>query len=445
MSAKLNNIAVLIDADNASANNIGEILKEIAKHGHVSCKRIYGDWGSVHIKGWQEALLKYAIDPMQQFAYVKGKNATDIGLVIDAMDLLYDKKHDGFCLISSDSDFTSLALRIRKNYVKVFGFGKRSTVQSFTQACDQFFYVEDLAADKPKPIAAISSSNKSINNAKTQWKTKQLQTQTHLINTLNKIIKEDANVNNGWSQLSYVASQVNQDKNIKLDRYGYAKFSTLISALRLYDIRRQTNGIWIKLKSQKDLLAVANANKNSVSSKPITKSQLANSDLNLFSANSINIKIVTAPTIDAVLFRVDAKAKVRGDEDMIFYGQTHSEDGSIVLDQQFEDDQSIFEFSCDLSAQPIAINQLNFALSGELDSLDLHTEHPLIELSITDTQDNSVLFSGEFNINNKSGKSLLLFTLSRENKQWRFAAMHQSIDGDLRFLCEKYGVELSDA
>ena len=448
MSDKLNSIAVLIDADNASAKDIGSILQEIEKLGHITCKKIYGDWGNAHIQSWQEALLKYAIDPMQQFAYVKGKNATDIGMVIEAMDLLYSNVYDGFCLVSSDSDFTSLALRIRKNHVKVFGFGKRSTVQSFTQACDQFFYVEDLEADRPKPtVTTISTqpSNKPASSLQTKWTTKQLQTQSHLISALNKLIVGNPSAVNGWSQLSYVASQINQNKNIKLDRYGYKKFSELITALRLYDIRRQTNGIWIKLKSQKDLLAVANTNKKTVSNKPVANLKPANSDLNLFSTNPISIKIVTAPTVDVVLFRMDAKNKVRGDEDMIFYGQTHSEDGSIELNQQFEDDKSIFEFSCDLSAQSIAINQFDFILSSELDSLDLHTEHSVIELNITDTQDNSVLFSGEFDIHSKLGKSLLLFTLNREHDQWRFKPMHQSIDGDLRFLCEKYGVELSDA
>lgn len=451
MSAKLNslnNIAVLIDADNASAKNIGYILQEIEKLGHVTCKKIYGDWGSVHIKGWQDALLKYAIDPMQQFAYVKGKNATDIGMVIEAMDLLYSDKYDGFCLISSDSDFTSLALRIRKNHVKVFGFGKRSTVGAFTQACDQFFYVEDLlASTKAVGISQSTTSTKVVDSASKQWSTKQLQTQTHLISTLNKTIKEDPNVNNGWSDISYIAKQINRYENIKIDKYGYAKFSALITAIRLYDMRRQTNGIWIKPKSQKDLLAMANTantNKKTVSNKSVTKPKPANLDSNLFSASNLNIKIVTAPTIDVVLFRVDTNTKVRGDEDMIFYGQTNSEDGSIELDQQFEDDQSVFEFNCDLGAQPTAIDQLAFALSGELDRLDSYLGQAPIELSITDMQDNKLLFSGEFDINNKANKSLLLSTLSRENNQWRFAPMHQGLDGDLRYLCEKYGVELSD-
>ena len=139
MSTKLNSIAVLIDADNASAKNIGYVLTKIETLGNITCKKLYGDWGSSHIQSWREALLKYAIDPMQQFAYVKGKNATDIGMTIEAMDLLYSGNYDGFCLVSSDSDFTSLALRIRRNNIQVFGFGNYNTVKEFTQSCDQFF------------------------------------------------------------------------------------------------------------------------------------------------------------------------------------------------------------------------------------------------------------------------------------------------------------------
>ena len=343
MSDKLNSIAVLIDADNASAKDIGSILQEIEKLGHITCKKIYGDWGNAHIQSWQEALLKYAIDPMQQFAYVKGKNATDIGMVIEAMDLLYSHAYDGFCLISSDSDFTSLALRIRKSHVKVFGFGKRITVQSFTQACDQFFYVEDLIQNnKPKKVvekkkinhkdiqitkwdgSRLKCDTKLLNSLRASitehsntedecwvnfalvgneirkhypsfdpkyygyskladiiknidlfetkvvkstlymrelkikklaekpktvarkmpisFTTKQLQSQTHLIGVLNKLIRENPNSDQGWSNISYLASQINQNyKNIKLSRYGYSKFSDLIKTLEVHEIRSENN------------------------------------------------------------------------------------------------------------------------------------------------------------------------------------------------------------
>lgn len=438
MPAQLKSIAVLIDADNASAKNIGLILQEIAKLGHINCKKIYGDWGNAHIQSWQEALLKYAIDPMQHFAYVKGKNATDIGMVIEAMDLLYSGLYDGFCLISSDSDFTSLALRIRKNHVKVFGFGKHNTVSAFSQACDKFFYVEDLLPNQANngSTQINISQNQTPKNVSNQWTTKQLQTQNHLINALNKIVKEHPSTQNGWLNLSYLASQLSQNHdNIKLDKYGYAKFSDLIIALRLYDIRRQSNGMWAKLKAQKTSTAAI------ISTKNITNTKSAS---NLFAAAPIIVKITTAPTIDAVLFRVDATAKVRGDEDMIFYGQTHSEDSTIELDQQLEGDKSLSVFSCNLNLQPTNIEQLNFTLSSELEGLANDPKKTPIQVSIINQQDNKLLFSGEFDVQNKSGQSLLLFTLNRTDNQWQFMPKHQNIDGDLRHLCEKYGIELND-
>lgn len=460
MSAQLhslNNIAVLIDADNASAKNIGRILLEIEKLGHISCKKIYGDWGNAHIQSWQEALLRYAIDPMQQFAYAKGKNATDIGMVIEAMDLLYSQKYDGFCLVSSDSDFTSLALRIRKNRVKVFGFGKRNTVDAFAKSCDRFYYVEDLLNAQStvnSPVRSLTN-NKSLNNKNStnkatdsiskRWTTKQLQTQTHLIGALNKILKENPSAQNNWSNLSYLASQLSQNyENIKLDKYGYAKFSDLIIALRLYDIRRQPNGIWAKLKVQKSGNASTVGTKKASSQASIDKSVSDKSASNLFPAIATTIKITYAPTIDAVLFRVNVNKKVRGDEDMIFYGQTHSEDGTIELDQGFEGDKSIAEFSCDLSRQPKDIDELVFVLSNEVESLASDPHQAPIVLTITDSAKNDILFNGEFGIQNKSGQSLLLFTLSRKNKLWEFKPKHQNIDGDLRDLCKQYGIEISD-
>ena len=453
MPAKLKSIAVLIDADNASAKNIGYILQEIENIGHITCKKIYGDWGNAHIQSWQEALLKYAIDPMQHFAYVKGKNATDIGMVIEAMDLLYSDNYDGFCLISSDSDFTSLALRIRKNHVKVFGFGKRNTVSAFSQACDKFFYVEDLLTAKNDSITVAPAPNKnsapSSSIALERWTTKQLHTQNHLIGVINKLINENPNAKDGWSNLSYIASQIHQNhENIKLDKYGYKKFSDLITTLRLYDMRRENKVMLIKLKNKKVTPSSVMTNSKSAlnlkTNNTIHQKKISKTTSELFAAAPIIVKITTAPTIDAVLFRVDATAKVRGDEDMIFYGQTHSEDGAVELDQQLEAEKSISEFSCDLNLQPANIEQLNFALSSELENLATDSTQTPIQLSIIDKQRNTLLFSGEFDVQNKSGKSLILFTLNRAGKQWQFTPKHQNIDGDLRYLCEKYGIEIND-
>ena len=455
MPAKLKSIAVLIDADNASAKNIDKILQEIETLGHITCKKIYGDWGNAHIQSWQEALLKYAIDPMQHFAYVKGKNATDIGMVIEAMDLLYSGTYDGFCLISSDSDFTSLALRIRKNGVKVFGFGKHNTVSAFSQACDKFFYVEDLLTEKENSAKIASLLNNaphhSPNNAPIRWTTKQLHTQNHLIKIINKLINENPNNNEGWSDISYLAREINKShNNIKLDKYGYKKFSDLIIALRLYDMRRENNAVLIKVKVKKSALMDEKESKKVSSSAMVEKNSTAKpaSNLkpqpNLFSSTPIIIKITNAPTIDTVLFRVNASEKVRGDEDMIFYGQTHSEDGSIELDQQLEGDKSLSVFSCNLNLQPTNIEQLNFTLSSELEGLANDPKKTPIQVSIINQQDNKLLFSGEFDVQNKSGQSLLLFTLNRTDNQWQFMPKHQNIDGDLRHLCEKYGIELND-
>ena len=139
-------LAVLIDADNASAKIADGLFEEIAKIGEASVRRIYGDFSSARSKGWADILSKHAIIPQQQFAYTTGKNASDITLVIDAMDLLHSGRFDGFCLVSSDSDFTRLAARIREHGVDVFGFGEQKTPESFRQACRRFFYTENLLA-----------------------------------------------------------------------------------------------------------------------------------------------------------------------------------------------------------------------------------------------------------------------------------------------------------
>lgn len=470
MSDKLNSIAVLIDADNASPKNIGHIIQQIEKLGNIRCKKIYGDWGNVHIQSWQEALLKYAIEPMQQFAYVKGKNATDIGMVIEAMDLLYSGNYDGFCLISSDSDFTSLAIRIRKSGIKVFGFGKRNTVDAFTHACDKFFYVEDLIAstnpkiaagtkttDAPKNVTESKTSTHetqkaattTTSDATTRWTTKQLHTQNHLISVLNKLIKEDPKSADGWSNISYIASQINQHhKNIKLDKYGYKKFSDLITALRLYDMRRGSNKVLIKIKTKKTqpnpTLTATKPTTQIQNNQPVSENKNAKSNHTCFPATTLKVQVTSAPSVDVVLFRLANNGKVRGDEDMIFYGQTHSEDGSIILDQQIDDLTSVSEFGCDLRIQSADIEQFAFALSSELSSMTADPRQPVVQLAISDQHSNLCLFSGDFDISKKSGKSLLLFTLTRMGDQWQFVPKHQNIEGDLRALCEQYGVEISD-
>lgn len=145
-------LAVLIDADNAQASIVGELLAEISRYGTATVKRAYGDWTTTNLKGWKEVLHKLAIQPMQQFSYTTGKNSTDSSLIIDAMDLLHAGSLNGFCLISSDSDFTRLATRIREAGLNVYGFGEKKTPQPFVAACDKFIYTEILRPQQPAAV-----------------------------------------------------------------------------------------------------------------------------------------------------------------------------------------------------------------------------------------------------------------------------------------------------
>jgi len=151
-------LAVLIDADNAPAAIVEGLFEEIAKYGIASVKRIYGDWTGPHLGGWKKVLLDHSIQPIQQFAYTKGKNATDSSLIIDAMDLLYTRRFDGFCLVSSDSDFTRLASRLREEGLTVYGFGEEKTPKPFVAACDKFIYIELLREDVVAPTNGEPSS-----------------------------------------------------------------------------------------------------------------------------------------------------------------------------------------------------------------------------------------------------------------------------------------------
>ena len=141
-------LAVLIDADNAQASVVSELLEEIARYGTASVKRAYGDWTTGHLKSWKNVLHKAAIQPVQQFAYTQGKNATDSALIIEAMDLLHAGNLDGFCIVSSDSDFTRLATRLREAGLRVYGFGEQKTPDPFVKACDKFVYLEILKPQK---------------------------------------------------------------------------------------------------------------------------------------------------------------------------------------------------------------------------------------------------------------------------------------------------------
>ena len=152
-SPSTDKLAVLIDADNAQVSVVHELLAEISRYGTATVKRAYGDWTTPNLKGWKEVLHKHGIQPVQQFSYTTGKNATDSSLIIDAMDLLHGGRLDGFCLVSSDSDFTRLATRIREGGLAVYGFGEQKTPQPFVAACDKFIYTEILRPQQAAPVA----------------------------------------------------------------------------------------------------------------------------------------------------------------------------------------------------------------------------------------------------------------------------------------------------
>lgn len=225
-----NKLAVLIDADNAQPSIVDALLAEIANYGVSSVKRIYGDWTAPNLKGWKEVLLEHSIQPMQQFAYTKGKNATDSAMIIDAMDLLYSDAFDGFCIVSSDSDFTKLASRIRESGLLVYGFGESKTPAPFVAACDKFIFTEVLRA---------AASEEGISNKKT---TNELKQDTQLVNLLRKVV-EAASDDSGWAQLGPVGSHIaNQVSSFDPRNYGYAKLGELFKATKLFDVEIKPTG-----------------------------------------------------------------------------------------------------------------------------------------------------------------------------------------------------------
>jgi uncharacterized LabA/DUF88 family protein len=218
-------LAVLIDADNASASLVKELLEEVAKFGTATIKRAYGDWTSQQLSGWKDHLNKHAIQPIQQFAYTKGKNSTDASLIIDAMDLLYADNVDGFCLVSSDSDFTRLATRLRESRKLVYGLGERKTPEAFRAACDRFVFFEvlkrgDAAAVETEAIDDVPDLEQSLRQA-----------------------FDAVSRDNGWATLSAVGSYIAKN-NPSFDTrlYRFRKLSDLVRKQPYIEIKEATDG-----------------------------------------------------------------------------------------------------------------------------------------------------------------------------------------------------------
>jgi uncharacterized LabA/DUF88 family protein len=238
-------LAVLIDADNAQPSITEGLLAEVAKYGTAHVKRAYGDWTGPNLRGWKDHLLAQSIHPIQQFAYTRGKNATDAAMVIDAMDLLYSGRFDGFCIVSSDSDFTRLAQRIRESGLTVYGFGERKTPKPFVAACDKFIYVENLQFAEDEDDAGTESAASAAGPKQARpapAKAVQLKGDAALIGMLRKAV-EAASDDDGWAPLSAVGNIItNQRPDFDSRSYGYGKLSDLITATTLFEIERRSPG-----------------------------------------------------------------------------------------------------------------------------------------------------------------------------------------------------------
>ncbi|UOG17191.1 NYN domain-containing protein [Acinetobacter sp. PK01] len=265
MDIQTKKFAVLIDADNSSIGAISSVLEEVAKYGIASVKRVYGDWSNETLKKWRDVLLPHAITPVQQFAYTKGKDATDMILIIDAMDLLYAGALDGFCIVSSDSDFTPLASRIRENGLSVYGFGKKSTPEAFRKACDKFIFIENLISEnelKNSEDEEVTNAQvrKIFDSSKTSDSKLANQLKDNIVidvmdrgtlNLIYKAVKDNAD-ENGWANLGMVGLYISAVKpDFDSRNYGRAKLSGLIKTLNLFETKVEMSQMYLrKMKKQ---------------------------------------------------------------------------------------------------------------------------------------------------------------------------------------------------
>ena len=229
-------IAVLVDADNAQATHFETLLAEVAKYGVASVKRAYGDWTSTRLNAWKPVLNEHAVQPIQQFSYTTGKNSTDSAMIIDAMDLLYSGRLGGFCIVSSDSDFTRLATRLRESGALVIGFGEQKTPRAFVTACDKFVFTEILAPAKEQQDSTVAPHAPSPPAKKSK---KELRSDTTLVRILRTAVESSAD-DAGWAYLAAVAAHVaKQSPEFDSRNYGYSKFLSIIQATELFEIEER--------------------------------------------------------------------------------------------------------------------------------------------------------------------------------------------------------------
>ena len=247
-------IALLIDADNSPAGKIEEVLDELANSGVINIRRAYGNWKSPHLKGWEAVLHEYAIQPIQQFDYSKGKNASDMAMVIDAMDLLYSKQLEGVALVSSDADFTPLVQRLKADGLKVFGFGEEKTPMPFVNACSRFLYLENLGCPEPAPEKAADTEAAKLPGAApapaarpspVKKGTNELKGDARLVSLLRNSVAAAAD-DEGWAHMGAVGQHISKQASFDSRNYGYAKLRDLFSAIGLFDLQTRDKGLYVR-------------------------------------------------------------------------------------------------------------------------------------------------------------------------------------------------------
>jgi uncharacterized LabA/DUF88 family protein len=235
-------LAVLIDADNVPYSNVKEMFEEIAKYGSPTFKRIYADWTRPTVSGWKNVLLENAITPIQQYSYSSGKNSSDSAMIIDAMDILYTGKVDGFCIVSSDSDFTRLATRLREAGMKVIGIGEKKTLRPFITACDKFIYIEILKANKPIETKAAKGNIIPSKKVETPSSAPINKVDEELTKLLVDSISDLAD-ENGWAFLGELGNLMLKKKpDFDSRNYGYEKMLPLIKSLNKFEIDERESG-----------------------------------------------------------------------------------------------------------------------------------------------------------------------------------------------------------
>jgi len=230
-------IALLIDCDNVSHNAIEGVLEELAKNGMVNVRHAHGDWKNPSLSGWVDRLHPHAIRPMQQFAYTKGKNATDAAMIIDAMDLLYSKNVDAFALMTSDSDFTPLVMRILESGLPVYGFGEQKTPKPFVDACSTFIYTENLVPEKE---SKAESKKTSVKKSKAE-----LRKDGALVKLLRTAVEQTAE-DDGWADMSRIGHYISNNSSFSPVNYGYKRLSDLIRASELFDMEMRKTVMYFR-------------------------------------------------------------------------------------------------------------------------------------------------------------------------------------------------------